>query len=123
VWWFEVHIEEWGLKHLFEGINEGQKLDLRLKLRYNCRFWRISSTQLWGHFTPNESPRSDILVLFSALFFRDKIDSFGGMVDPTPSVENAFVKLLQDKSKCEKKAIVGSNFCQRKGGAELIRST
>jgi hypothetical protein len=24
------------------------------KLRYNCRFWRISSTLLWGHFTPNK---------------------------------------------------------------------
>ena len=68
VWWFEVNIEEWGLKSVFEGRHEAQKLDLRLKMRYNCRFWRSFSMQLWGHFTPNKSLRSDIFVLFPALY-------------------------------------------------------
>ena len=36
-------------------------------MRYNCWFWRISSTQLWGHFIPNKSPRSNIFELFLAL--------------------------------------------------------
>ena len=37
------------------------------QMRCNWQFWRISSMQLWGHFTPNKSPRSDIFELFPAL--------------------------------------------------------
>ena len=40
------------------------------QMKYNCRFWRISSTQLWGHFSPEKSPRSDIFELFPALLKR-----------------------------------------------------
>ena len=30
--YFKVNVKEWGLKSLFEGRNEAQKLDLRLKM-------------------------------------------------------------------------------------------